>query len=79
MGNKRVPERSMDKWMDMVIQCRQSGLTDAAWRNKYGISPSCFYNAVTRLRKKPVRYRNQLEKPARLILQPINRMWCRSL
>lgn len=42
MGNKRVPERSLDEWMDMVIQCRQSGLTDAAWCNKYGISPSCF-------------------------------------
>lgn len=49
MGNKRVPERSLDEWMDMVIQCRQSDLTDAAWCNKYGISPSCFYNAVTRL------------------------------
>ena len=78
MGNKRVPERSLDEWMDLVIQCRQSGLTDAAWCNKYGISPNCFYNAVTRLQKK-ARYRNQLEKPARLILQPINRMWCRSL
>ena len=37
---------------DLVIQCRQSGLTDAAWCNEHGISPSCFYNAVTRLRKK---------------------------
>lgn len=52
MGNKRVPGRSLDEWMDLVIQCRQSGLTDAAWCNKYGISPSCFYNAVIRLRKR---------------------------
>ena len=34
MGNKRVPGRSLDEWMDLVIQCRQSGLTDAAWCNK---------------------------------------------
>ena len=52
MGNKRVPGRSLDEWMDLVIQCSQSGLTDAAWCNEHGISPICFYNAVTRLRKK---------------------------
>ena len=38
--------------MELVTECRQSGLTDAAWCNEHGISPSCFYNAVTRLRKK---------------------------
>ena len=44
MGNKRVSGRSLDEWMDLVIQCRQSGLTDAAWCNEHGISPSCFYS-----------------------------------
>ena len=52
MSNKRTPSRSLDEWMDLVTECRQSGLTDAAWCNEHGISPSCFYNAVTRLRKK---------------------------
>ena len=52
MSSKRAPGRSLDEWMELVIQCRQSGLTDAAWCNEHGISPSCFYNAVTRLRKK---------------------------
>ena len=52
MNSKRAPGRSLDEWMELVIQCRQSGLTDAAWCNEHGISPSCFYNAVTRLRKK---------------------------
>ena len=42
----------LDEWMELVTECRQSGLTDAAWCNEHGISPSCFYNAVTRLRKK---------------------------
>ena len=74
MSNKRASGRSLDEWMELVTECRQSGLTDAAWCNEHGISPSCFYNAVTRLRKKPVRYRGQLEKPALLTLHPINRM-----
>ena len=52
MSNKRVPGRSLDEWMELVNECRQSGLTDAAWCNEHGISPSCFYNAVTRLRKR---------------------------
>ena len=60
MSSKRAPGRSLDEWMELVIQCRQSGLTDAAWCNEHGISPSCFYNAVTRLRKKAC----QIPEPA---------------
>ena len=52
MSKKRASGRSLDEWMDLVTECRQSGLTDAAWCNEHGISPSCFYNAVTRLRQK---------------------------
>ena len=52
MSNKRTPGRSLDEWMSLVTECRQSGLTDVAWCNENGISPSCFYNTVTRLRKK---------------------------
>ena len=52
MSDKRAPRRSMEEWMDLVTECRQSGLTDAAWCHEHGISPSCFYNAVTRLRKR---------------------------
>ena len=69
MSKKRAPGRSLEEWMELVTECRQSGLTDAAWCNEHGISPSCFYNA-----KKPVRYRIQLEMPALLTLHPINRM-----
>ena len=39
-----------DDWMELVTEfSRQSGLTDAAWCEAQGISPSCFYNAVSRL------------------------------
>ena len=46
MSDKRAPRRSLDDWMELVTECRQSGLTDAAWCEAQGISPSCFYNAV---------------------------------
>ena len=52
MSDKRAPRRSMEEWMELVTECRQSGLTDAAWCHEHGISPSCFYNAVIRLRKR---------------------------
>lgn len=52
MSDKRAPRCSLDDWMELVTECRQSGLTDAAWCEAQGISPSCFYNAVFRLRKK---------------------------
>ena len=51
MSDKRTPGRSLDEWMDLVTECRQSGLTDATWCHEHGIAPSCFYNAVSRLRK----------------------------
>ncbi len=45
-------QRSSDQWMELIIQCRQSGLSDAAWCRQQGIPASSFYNAVSRLRKK---------------------------
>ena len=52
MNGKRTPGRSLDEWLELVTSCRQSGLTDAAWCHENGISPCCFYNAVSRLRKR---------------------------
>ncbi|GAA6410292.1 hypothetical protein K040078D81_44090 [Blautia hominis] len=52
MSGKRTPGRSLDEWMELVTECRQSGLTDAAWCHEHGIAPSCFYNAVSRLHKR---------------------------
>ena len=68
MSSKRAPGRSLDKWMDLVTECRQSGLTDAAWCNEHGISPSCFYNAVTRLRKKACQVPDPVGKASTLDL-----------
>lgn len=45
-------KRTLNEWIPIITECRQSGLSDAAWCEKNGISVSCFYNAVCRLRKK---------------------------
>ena len=37
MSKKRAPGRSLDEWMELVTECRQSGLTDAAWCNEHGM------------------------------------------
>lgn len=44
MSNKHALGHSLDEWMDLVNECRQSGLTDAAWCNEHGISPRPFTN-----------------------------------
>ena len=68
MTGKRVPGRSLDEWMELVTECRQSGLTDAAWCNERGISSSCFYNAVSRLRKKACQVPDPVGKASTLDL-----------
>lgn len=40
MSSKRTPGRSLDEWMELVIQCRQSGLSDAAWCSEHRIFPA---------------------------------------
>lgn len=48
----RNRKRNLNEWMDIITECRQSGLSDAAWCELNGVSVNCFYNAVSRLRKK---------------------------
>ena len=33
MNKKCAPGRSLEEWMELVTECRQSGLTDAVWCN----------------------------------------------
>lgn len=44
--------RSNQEWMDLITECRQSGLTDDDWCRQNGVAISSFYNAVHRLREK---------------------------
>ena len=75
MSKKRAPGRSLDEWMELVTECRQSGLTDLAHGvMSMGYLPAVFTMQLPVSAKKPARYRIQLEKPALLTLHPINRM-----
>ena len=49
MSNSRSANRSLEEWMALITECRQSGISDAAWCEQQGISVSSFYNAATRL------------------------------
>lgn len=42
--------RSQQHWLNLITECRQSGLTDMDWCRANGISRSTFYKAVKRLR-----------------------------
>lgn len=48
----RRPRTSPAEQYRLVMDCRQSGLSDTRWCKENGIQPSTFYNWVTRLRKK---------------------------
>jgi len=45
-------QRSESEWLQLISECRQSGLADNAWCEHNDINVSTFYNTVTRLRKK---------------------------
>lgn len=52
MTQSRANRRSQDEWLQLIQECRRSGLTDRTWCEQHGILVSSFYNAVKRLRKK---------------------------
>lgn len=52
MSDKRTPGHSLNEWIALVTECRQNGLTDAAWCHEHRISLSCFYNAFPCLHKR---------------------------
>ena len=44
----RVPR---EKQINLIMECRNSGMTDAEWCRQNDIAPSTFYNWVTRCRR----------------------------
>ena len=44
--------RTDDEWMELIIQCRQSGLSDDRWCRDNGIPASSFYRHIRLLRQK---------------------------
>ncbi|MCI8431106.1 MAG: IS66 family insertion sequence element accessory protein TnpB [Lachnospiraceae bacterium] len=52
MTQSRALRRSQEEWLQLIMECRNSGMTDRTWCEQHGILVSLFYNAVKRLRKK---------------------------
>lgn len=48
----RNPRRSDEEWMNLIQECRTSGLSDKCWCEDHQIPVSSFYRRVSLLRKK---------------------------
>ena len=44
--------RTAEEQYQLIMECRNSGLSDYQWCTEHGINPGTFYNWVSRLRKK---------------------------
>ena len=44
--------RTAEEQYQLIMECRNSGLSDSQWCTEHGINPGTFYNWVSRLRKK---------------------------
>ena len=47
----RAKRRTEQEQYDMIMECRQSGLSDHQWSLEHDINPGTFYNWVRRFRK----------------------------
>ena len=48
----RAVRHTPDEQYQMIMECRNSGLSEYQWCTDHGINPGTFYNWVKRLRKK---------------------------
>ena len=51
MSKTRAQKRSKEEQLQLITECRQSGLSDAEWCRQHNVCVSTFYNWVKRLRK----------------------------
>lgn len=47
---KRHSRRTDEEWMNLIHECRTSGLTDKRWCQEQNIQPSNFYYHIPRKR-----------------------------
>lgn len=47
---KRHPKRTDEEWMNLIRECRSSGLSDKCWCEEHHIHPSSLYYQIRRLR-----------------------------
>lgn len=49
--DKKHPRRTDEEWMNLIQECRSSGLSDKCWCEEHHIHTSNFYYQIRRLRK----------------------------
>jgi hypothetical protein len=47
----RNPRRTDEEWLNLIQECRSSGLSDKCWCEEHHIHTSNFYYQIRRLRK----------------------------
>lgn len=52
---KRNPRRTDEEWINLIQECRSSGLSDKCWCEEHHIHTSNFYYQIRRLQKKACR------------------------
>ena len=52
MSSVPKEKRTLDEWLALITEARQSGLTDAEWCRRHDISRHTFGSAIKRLRRK---------------------------
>lgn len=50
--SKRNPRRTDEEWLNLIQECRSSGLSDKCWCEEHHIHTSNFYYQIRRLRDK---------------------------
>lgn len=70
---------SLDEWMQVIQECRASGLSDAAWCHQNGIPTSSFYSAVKRCRKKACAIPEQVANPHTEVQEVVPVSFCESV
>lgn len=51
-NNSRNAQRTEHEWINLIQECRTSGLGDKDWCEQHGIPISTFYTKISRLRRK---------------------------
>ncbi|KAI4445899.1 hypothetical protein C823_000416 [Eubacterium plexicaudatum ASF492] len=57
--------RNDQEWLDLIQECRTSGLSDREWYQMHSISINTFYNKVSDLRKKAYEIPKSQAAPSR--------------
>ena len=59
----KTQRRTADEQYQLIMECRNSGLSDHQWLEDHGIAPSTFYYWISQFRKKGYPNINEIPEP----------------